>query len=54
MIFVIAIASIYVFFKGISYSFFEFKNNKNKLAGSLMIILSIISLIGPTWAFYIR
>lgn len=54
MIFVIAITSIYIFFQGISYSIYEFKDNKNKLAGICMIILSIISLIGPTVVFYIR
>lgn len=54
MIFVIAVASIFIVFQGISYSIYEIKNNNNKLAGICMIILSFIALITPSILFYIR
>jgi len=54
MIFLIAIISIYIFFQGISYSIYEFKDNNNKVACICMVILSIIALIFPTVMFYIR
>lgn len=43
---------VWLFTKSLSYSIFEFKNNKKR--GSLMIFFSLISLILPCIAIYIK
>lgn len=51
---VILIVSIYVFLKTIGYGYFELKKNNNKVAGTIIIIFSFLSLILPAVVTVIR
>lgn len=47
MFFVTLILSICVFIRTIGYAIFEYKNNNNKIATIIIIVLAFIALIGP-------
>lgn len=51
---VILIVSIYVFLKTIGYGYYEYKKNNNKISGTIIMILSFISLIIPAIVTVIR
>lgn len=50
---IVFILSIIIFIKTLSYGLFELKG-KNKLGGTYVVIVSIISLILPNLMVYIR
>lgn len=52
MFFIILIVSIIIFFKTLSYGIYEIKENKNKSAGIIIIVLaSFVLVFAPfiTW-----
>lgn len=49
MYFLILFLSIFAFVKTLGYAIFEYKDNSNKVAGIIIGILSIVSLIRPNY-----
>ena len=47
MFFIVIILSIFVFLKTIGYAIYEYKDNSNKIAGTVIVVLAIIALVGP-------
>ncbi len=48
MLILILLLSLYIFLRLFIYGIYEIRENKNKVAGISMIIISIICLISPT------
>lgn len=44
MFLIILILAIYITVKSISYAIYEIKENKNKIGGSIIIVLSVLLL----------
>lgn len=44
----IAILSIFVFFKTLYYGIYEYKKNNNKIAGISIMVIAVIVLVVPT------
>ena len=53
MILLIFVLSLMIFIKTLSYGIFEIKN-RNKFGGSVVIIVSVISLFFPNIMVYIK
>ncbi len=47
MFFVVIILSVFAFYKTIGYAIYEYKDNSNKMAGTIIGFLAIIALLGP-------
>lgn len=47
MLFTVLILSVFVFVKTLGYAIYEYKENSNKTAGIIIMILAVVSLIAP-------
>lgn len=51
---VMALLSLFVFFKTFYYGIYEFKQNNNKVAGSSLMLLSIVCLVAANLLVHLR
>ena len=50
----VIVLSIFVAIRTLSYGIFEYKHQKNKIAGILLMIFAAICLIVPTYMSFLR
>lgn len=51
---VMALLSLFVFLKTLYYGIYEFKQNNNKIAGGIIMLLSVVCLIVPNILVHLR
>ena len=47
MLFTVLILSVFVFIKTLGYAIYEYKENSNKIAGIIIMVLAVVCLIAP-------
>lgn len=47
MFFTVLLLSLFAFFKTLGYAIYEYKHEGNKLAGIIIMVLSVFSLVTP-------